>query len=400
MVAGTVRWLLAALALALALPPVATAALPTVTLGRGYAPSVAVEKDGTAHFAWFRDGGATDSVRYCRVAARATACSTRRSFTGTGDASYRNWRPLVFVRGDEVTLLASFVRPQAAPVVNDHLIVRSTDGGSSFGTPFAIGDPQVTGPVDGVDDGSDSFGLVPDGGPFTVANIGAGPTSDRTVDLEQLVARPEVVGPPTIALDKEKSPLVAADYLGDTIVWRTSGGALSRAFVATKWSTGPRLSDEVLPVLSAGSGKLSLMTLQTPGGRCPCRYVFRRWDGTAFDPPFHTIRDFTGTGSSTGGNNDLYADAQGRIHAVWTRSLGRGTAQDPAEIRYLRSGIGGKDFREPITLTTRGRNTNPIDLEVASSGSGRGFVAWEEGGTRPDGSASRVRAVVTQPPAP
>jgi hypothetical protein len=52
----TLRALLLALAATLALPGAAHAAR-TFTLGKGYSPAVAVEKDGTGHFAWFQDAG-------------------------------------------------------------------------------------------------------------------------------------------------------------------------------------------------------------------------------------------------------------------------------------------------------------------------------------------------------
>ena len=50
-----------------------------------------------------------------------------------------------------------------------------------------------------------------------------------------------------------------------------------------------------------------------------------------------------------------------------------------------------------LTLTERGRNTNPVDLDVGTASDGLGFVAWEEGGDSPTGSKSVVRAVAVAP---
>lgn len=389
------RVLLIGLAATLAMAGTADAAR-TFTLGKGYSPAVAVEKDGTGHFAWFQDGGKVDRLRYCQIPRGQNACKKARTFVGTGDASYRNWRPFVFVAGQEVTLVASFQRPQAAPVINDHLVVRSDDGGNSFGTPYAVGDPNRTGPEDAAYDGS-GLSLLNDDADFTGTPVGGPPVAGQSAELDTLVKRPETIADPSIALVDNKEPIVTADYLNDTVVFHPPGLSALRSVLIGAWKKAPTLKDENQASLAGGPGGVYAMLISSPKGRCPCKHVFRRWNGTRFASPFDTQQDFTGTGASTGGNHDLFQDRAGRLHAVWTKTRGGGRSQDPTDVRYARSKGGTADFAKPLTLTERGRNTNPVDLDVGTASDGLGFVAWEEGGDSPTGSKSVVRAVAVAP---
>jgi hypothetical protein len=392
----TLRALVLGLAATLALPGVAQAAR-TFTLGKGYSPAVAVEKDGTGHFAWLQDGGATDKLRYCQVPRGKSACEKSRTFTGTGDARYRNWQPFVFVKGQEITLLASFRRPQSGPVITDHFVVRSSDGGNSFGTPNPVGDPDRAGSEDAVMHGSD-LGLIGEGAVYMGTNVAGAPIRGQSSDLGTLVAGSSPLQDPSVAL-AGNSPLVTADYRRDTRVFRTSHSVQRASFGATFWTESPKIPDQVQASLAGGPKGVYAMLLSMPNGRCPCRHVFRRWGGTRFAAPFDTQQDFTGTGASTGGNHDLFQDGAGRLHAVWTKTRGSGHTQAPTDVRYARSSGGTADFSKPITLAARGRNTNPLDLNVATAGDGRGFVTWEEPGDTATGSQSAVRTTVVAPDA-
>lgn len=387
------RAFLPALIATLALPGAAHAAR-TFTVGKGYSPAVAVEKDGTGHFAWFQDGGKIDKVRYCQVPRGKTDCEKRRTFTGTGDASYRNWRPFIFVKGQEVTIVATFERPQAAPVVNDHLVFQSTNGGKSFTGPVATGDPDRIGAEDAVSDGS-NVGLVGEGMVFSPAFLGGPAEKGRSADLSELVKHPDRLADPSIALVSNKEPVATADDLNNTVVFHPPGLTMLRAVQATSWQQAPTLFNEIQASLAGGPDGVYAMLISTPGGKCPCKHVFRRWTGSKFGARFDTQQDFTGTGASTGGNHDLFEDGSGRLHAVWTKTHG-GAAQDPTDIRYARSPGGTADFSKPITLAERGKNKSPLDLDVGAASDGEGFVAWEEPGKTSSGSKSWVRATAVE----
>jgi hypothetical protein len=390
----TLRVLVLGLAATLALPGAAHAAR-TFTLGKGYSPAVAVENDGTGHFAWLQDGGATDKLRYCQVPRGKTTCEKSRTFTGTGDASYRNWQAFVFVKGQEVTLVASFRRPQTGPVVTDHFVVRSSNGGNSFGTPNPVGDPDRAGFEDAVMLGGD-LGLIGEGAVYVGTNVAGAPIRGQSSDLGSLFSRSSPLQDPSVGLTGN-NPLVTADHRGDTRVFRTAHSVQRASFGATFWTESPKITDQVQASLAGGPKGLYAMLISMPGGRCPCKHVFRRWGGTRFAAPFDTQQDFTGTGASTGGNHDLFQDGAGRLHAVWAKIRGHGFTQDPTDIRYARSSGGTADFSKPVTLTRRGRNTNPLDLNVATAGDGRGFVTWEEPGNSSSGSGSAVRATAVGP---
>ena len=383
------RALVLALVGLMALPVAAPAR--SYRLGKGYSPAIAVAKDGTAHVAWFQNGGEIDRLRYCRIPQGATACGKTRTFKGTGDADYRSWRPFVFVRGQEVTLLATFDRRQAPPVVYDHRVVISENGGDSFGTPYVVGDPDRAGQEDAASDGS-GFSLLGENAVFTGTPIGGPPIEERSVELDTLVKGPRAPLDPSVALVDNKEPIVTADLGSDTVVFRPPGLSALRAVLVGAWKQAPRLTDQIQASLAGGPGGVYAMLIGTPGDTCPCRYVFRRWNGTRFAKPFDRLRDFSGTGASTGGNHDLFQDASGRLHAVWTRNRGSGAAQDPTELRYTRSPGAPTDFRKPTTITERGRNTSPIDLDVATAPGGRGLVVWEEPGNGSTGAGSRIRA--------
>jgi hypothetical protein len=390
------RVLLVGLVATLTLPGAAHAAR-TFTLGTGYSPAVAVEKDGTGHFAWLQHGSPNDKLRYCRVPRGKTVCDKSRTFTGTGDASYRNWQPFVFVKGQEVTLLASFRRPQTGPVVTDHFVVRSTDGGNSFGTPNPVGDPDRGGAEDAVMQGSD-LGLIGEGAVYMGTNVAGAPIRGQSSDLGALVSGSSPLQDPSVGLTGS-SPLVTADHRGDTRVFRTAHSVQRASFGAMFWTESPKIPDQVQASLAGGKKGLYAMLLSMPNGRCPCRHVFRRWGGTRFAAAFDSQQDFKGTGASTGGNHDLFQDSAGRLHAVWTKNIGSGHTQAPTDVRYARSSGGTADFSKPITLTHRGRNTSPLDLNVATAGDGRGFVTWEEAGNSAEGATSKVRATVVAPDA-
>jgi hypothetical protein len=375
--------------------PGAAAQARTFTLAKGYSPAVAVEKDGTGHFAWFQDGGKIDKLRYCQVPRGHTACEKTHVFTGTGDASYRNWRPFVFVKGQEVTLVATFDRPQAAPVVNDHLVFQSDNGGKTFTGPIATGDPDRSGPEDAVTDGS-NVGLIGEGMIFSPAFLGGPAEKGRSADLSELVKQPDRLGDPSIALVDNKEPIVTADDRDNTVVFHPPGLTMLRSVQATSWQQAPTLVDEIQASLAGGPDGVYAMLISTPNGKCPCKHVFRRWTGTKFGPRFDTQQDFKGTGASTGGNHDLFEDGSGRLHAVWTKTHG-GAAQDPTDIRYARSPGGTSDFSKPITLAERGKNKSPLDLDVGTASDGKGFVAWEEPGSTSSGSKSVVRATAVAP---
>jgi hypothetical protein len=385
------RVVVLAFAVALALPGGAHAAR-TFTVGKGHSPAVAVDAAGAAHLAWYQESGSVDRLRYCRIPLGATACRDARSFKGTGAAGYRTQGAFVFLDGDEVVLLSSFRRPLSAPVTHDHLVFRSADGGASFAIGVPTGDPDRSGAEVAAWDGS-GFGLVGDGAEFTGTPTLGPPIRNRSAELSRLVSRPERVADPSIALVSGQEPIVTVDYLRDTVVFRTGGPGVLRSLFVENWiKASQTLLDHVQGKLASGPKGVYGLFTWAPDGRCRCSFSFRRWDGARFASPFDTVQDFAGTGAATGGNADLFQDAAGRLHAVWAKARGSGFAQDPTDIRYVRSPGGTARFGEPATVAARGRNTTPLDLDVATAKDGRGLVVWAEGARAGD-SVIRATAV-------
>lgn len=385
------RCLCLLVALFLVVPASADAARP-FSLGSGFSPNVAVANDGTAHFVWYEERGDVDRLRYCQVPRGQTDCEKKQTFDGTGDAPYRDHRAFVFVNGSEVLLLASYSRNQPAPHRFDHLAYRSTDGGNSFGSAAPVGDPEREGPGDAVTDGS-AFALITDEGDFTGSPTVAGELPGQSARLKDLLqGGSRFLADPSIALAGGKEPVVTFDNGRRTLVFHAPGLTPLRANLSSSWVMAPSLSNQVQADVAAGPDGLYAMLIRTRDGVCPCHYVFRRWDGTKFESAYTKIKDFRGTGGSTGANHQLFQDAEGRLHAVWTKTDG-GRATDPTDLRYARSSGGEADFGKPRSLVER-LKTVPIDLQVSTADDGKGFLVWAES---PKGRDTRVRAVAAGP---
>ena len=375
--------------------PASADAARAFTLGSGFSPNVAVANDGTAHFVWYEERGDVDRLRYCQVPRGQNDCEKTQTFDGTGDAPYRDHRAFVFMNGSgsEVFLLASYSRNEPAGHRFDHLAYRSTDGGKTFGEPVQIGDPDRQGPGDAVTDGT-SLGLITDEGYFTLTSLFGPAVPDQSLPLGTLLDPRRPLADPSIGLAPGTEPVVTFDDLRRTLVFHTPDHTLARAQVFGFWSMAPSLDNDVQAELASGPKGLYAMLIRTKGGVCPCHYVFRRWDGTKFESAYTKIKDFRGTGGSTGANHQLFQDAEGRLHTVWTKTDG-GRATDPTDLRYARSSGGEADFGKPRSLVER-LKTVPIDLQVATADDGKGFLVWAES---PKGRDTRLRAVAVGPAA-
>ena len=143
---GTV---VAAVVVALAAGAPAGAASPIV-IGPGRDASVAIDDAGTAHIAYNDTAAADQRLHYCRLPAQATVCTGLQTLSLPGSTTIR---PYVFTDGGVVRILAHRYGFAAGPFGQD-LLLTSTDGGASFGTPVSVGtleaDDAVAGPGAGI----------------------------------------------------------------------------------------------------------------------------------------------------------------------------------------------------------------------------------------------------------
>ena len=369
------RGIAVALVLLFASPGSAHAAR-AFTLGKGFAPGVHVVKSGKAHFAWYEDGGDVDSLRYCQVPRGENECEGKMTLPGTGDASDMDDRAFVFTRSDgTLVVLASFTRPQGGV---DHLMYRSDDGGSSFYLPQPVGDPGAGGTEDTVL-GENAFYMVDSGTDFTRAVWFGGVLPDSSTDLATAV-QPPILADPSIALTGSVSPVITSDGPGnapDTVVFRHSSGGDPRPFEDPSFWTQSLIQNEWQAVLADGPDGIYAMLQRQSDGVCPCRSVFRKWEGEEFGKPFTSFQDFKGTGASTGLIGDLFQDDSGRLHNVSTKVRKHGFVLDPTDIRYARSPGGTKDFSESRSLVEK-LKTGPRDLQMETAKDGEGFAVWGE----------------------
>jgi hypothetical protein len=157
----------------LSAPMQASAAVPKnahFVIGHGEYSDLAVASDGTAHVAWVQASspGVTDQIQYCRVPRGKRACVGLHTFQLPGQAIGE--RPYVFLPGGSTVLVLSHrccFNSEEAASSELTLVLRSTDGGQTFGPAQLVGTYSAQGDAQ----------LGPGGTVYTIDDIVTGGVS-------------------------------------------------------------------------------------------------------------------------------------------------------------------------------------------------------------------------------
>lgn len=331
-------------------------------------PNVAVDDNGTGHFAWDVDRPypETDPLVYCRVPRGATACQATQRFTLPLEA-FGN--PVVLTPAPgQVILLAH----RCCGGGQGNYAVVSTDGGTTFAPPHLISGDQIEiadavyGPGEGavslVDDvvsGGTHYQAAPlDGYTEATANVGDGP------------------GPQgydgTIGFPSPTTPLVAFDDLttGFFRLWSGHGDVNDLATWQPTQTIGPvtdlRIATGIKGVVLMGREDI------VSGSH---KYTARRFDTTTntFRPPV-TISDPKVETDVI--FRDIYEDGGGNVAAVFIANgvYNGGKREDP--IRYRASIDGGKTWGPEKTLLNSTSDSG-YHLQIGAAPDGGGWVAFD-----------------------
>jgi hypothetical protein len=341
-------------------PASAQAARP-ILVGHGSDPGVAVDARGTAHVAFnapFESVGPGEPLMYCALARGSRRCTPRPI---VADGASPSAQPALVQAGPGSQLGIVSVRGPAVEVV------RSLDGGATFGAPASVGSGRY---LDG------AFGP---NGQLALAFRFVG-----YVEYYQrsLAGPPVAFGPAKLNAGHAVNAEVGFAGARPVLV---SGGRRPRIAVSSWTGTGD-INDpaawsgpfKIAPsnyFALAGGRRGLFLAHERPAGT-EDRMVVRRFRGRRFGPELRV----PGSGTSVIGVG-LAQDVRGRLVSAWYSSL-----DDRIEVSASRTGRRWTRAR----VLARGVEL-PGRIEIALGRSGRGVVVWDDW-TGDDVFAARVDA--------
>lgn len=359
------RALVGALLLCGLLAPAARAGAP-FTVGEGQDPHLHVDGDGSAHVVWHEDH---DLIHYCRVPRGASACAARQALTAGLE------------RGSDAT----FVLPGAPGTLHwlmpHHLdaktyLWRSADGGATWSERTQIyshgGGTHATEPVPGPQAGQVSLATFnPTSHAYAAALDGGEAAFDSTAQLsggggyDLQLARTTDGGLVAVANDLE-----------DASFFFMAGGREPSDDAA--WSAASPIGPGRDTRVAGGPSGAYVLARVGAGTRSPHMEI-RRWQGTAFGPPFSIPED--------GHAGDLHVGPSGAVAAVFRVDGG------PDQLRLALSVDGGGSF----ALRTIALHDAAMDgMDVALAPDDGGFAVYEGAGGS-TGAKAQIVVVSTDP---
>jgi cytochrome c5 len=356
---------LTAVVLAAAAAP-AQAAAP-MDLGAGVAPSVVVDRAGTAHVVFDAEGGEV----YCRIPRGAHACDLGMSLPLTGDIS--DTAPTILQRSsDGALLIVQAVKSEDD--VGTTYVRSSGDSGATWSAPAAI----ATG-----DYGFSSVALAPNGASvytlsfaddsvrFVNAPFGGGET--RVLNIVSAGETP-FYGRMTVLPDGRI--LAVSGDVGSPLHWRMFTGG--DPFDINAWSRQGTVSGINEPELVSGPrgtflfDQRSLAAQRTGSFAAP--FAFRSLDTKKLR--WRKARTAGADRSVFGGDSTAFQDARGRLHVAASVNVA-GSAKC---VVYARTGVKSKQWfgKTTVLFHTRSGNRAPRRVRIAAGRTGSGIAVWQD----------------------
>ena len=330
-------------------------AASSIVIGPGRDASVAVDDAGTAHIVYNDTAAADQRLQYCRLPARATACTGPQTITLPGNTTIR---PHVFTEGGVVRILAYRYGFATGPFGQD-ILLTSSDGGASFGTPISVGtleaDDAVAGPGAGISIASaaratsPSYQRVPTDGSAAVAG---------SARLSQTAPYHTSVG-----LSEGRTAVVAYDNgaVRPEAAYSVHDGGDPHD--ATSWSSGLLGSGAVMRVAGGPSG-VFVMTDATQRDATHQLEVYELGEDNRFPQNGQAASASQAAGFDAA---TLVQDPSGVLHAVFAN----GTRL------FDNAAPGTTAFGEPAQLVT---DTEFRGLQAAAGRDQAGLAVWHTGG--------------------
>lgn len=280
--------------------PAASAQHSPVTIGEGAKPALTIDAAGTAYIAWYGTGSQS-ALHFCRLARGAQTCAGAPTIVTPGATNGTSLsQPFVSVTGLTVRVVQH--RYGYGEGAWERAMLFSS---SNAGDSWDAGVPIATGPTSrfeaGVLDTGTRFLAVLNGGgfrsmPLTPGEI-AGPVFNPLPGLSFSASLAELPSGGTLAI-------AWRDGMGTAFTVSPTGAHT----VPSAW--GPQVSLGTLWDLRMASTRYGPVLLSRDTDIDYHGVFARRWNGTGFDPPVWLGRGRTASG-------DLFADAGGRLHAVF-----------------------------------------------------------------------------------
>jgi hypothetical protein len=344
--------------------PASGATLTLADVGRH--PAIAVDDSGTGHVAWTEQvNPGDDLLHYCRLPRGATTCAGQQVFTL---ANEQNEGPFVLLgEGGEVILVASHCCG-SGDVRGHTTVLRSADGGVTFGPPVYTGDADVFHGDVAFGPGTGQISTVgaPTAGVIYQAQPLAGPAVPYTQSATLLEGTaPAIVS--SVAMLNPLTPAVAYSDFDDHTFARVYDGSGPYNDVAN-WGppTPPVPGDEAQ--LAGGLRGLYLMRLTGQPGKD--RYVVDRYD--EINPGFAKTTNVSPKGNPI--FRDFIQDAGGNLSAVWVQN------DENDEPLYLRQSADGQTWGDTIRLAKTSDDAYNLNVGAASDGGGWAVWGTESGG--------------------
>lgn len=356
----------------------AGAATPFVLDGREEAddPSVAVDGEGAAHFAW-REGGVAGGnlVHYCKVPRNQRACAIKRTMQAP-EIDFGGPKVRLPGDGSVVILTGRCCSPEAGEVL---YVFSSADGGNTFAGPTAIGSVTPSGDAE-LGPGGFSASVITTvhtGGVHYQAAPLAGPrvTTDARVGENPGAQGIGAFDAGSIAFVDPLTPIVAMTDL-NTVYFRRFGGGTAYNDLGA-WSPLTPVGAGSEPRLAGTQdGKRGVHLLMKVGrANSRAQLVTRPYNGTGFASPVNV---------SESGDPifpDYFQDPSGRLHATWQNN-------HDDTLRH-RTSTTGKSWKPIERLATEKQTSGQAFYHEtgAAARDGGGFVVWDNNNGGP------VRAV-------
>jgi hypothetical protein len=344
----------------------AGAATP-IDLGVGVAPSVVVDRAGTAHVVFDNAAGEV----YCRIPRGAKACDVLTALPLAGDIS--DTAPTILRRpADGVLLVVQAVKSEDD--VGTTYLRSSPDNGVTWSAPA----PIATG-----DYGFSSVALAPSGA--SVYTLSFGDHYVHFVNAPFTGGETRVLSIPTksvspfygrMAVLPDGRILAISGDVGSPLRWRMFMGG--DPFDINAWSRQGKLSGINDPELVSGPrgtflfDQRSLAAQRTGSFAAP--FAFRSLDTKKLR--WRKARAAGADRSVFGGDSTAFEDARGRLHVAATIDI----AASAKCVVYARTGTKSKQWfgKTTVLFHTRAKSRAPRRVRIAAGRSGSGVAVWQD----------------------
>ncbi|MQA73702.1 MAG: hypothetical protein GEU88_05040 [Solirubrobacterales bacterium] len=328
----------------------ATALADKVRIGHGSDPGVAVDSTGTAHVAYNGEFASEvgEPLMYCSWPRGARGCAPRPIVT---DGEAPSSQPALVRAGPasgEVAIVSA----------RDELqVVRSADGGATFGPPAAIGTGRyfdgAFGPGDQLALSIRNLGFVE----YYHRSLAGPPDANGQVNLNQGHAIASEVGfadgRPVLVSGARVPRLAVSSWTG-----------LGDVHDPATWAGPFEIARSNYFALASGPSGLFLAHEVSAGG-VEDRMVVRRFEGERFGRARRVPAGRLGRPGVIG--VALAQDPKGRLVAAWYSS-----PRNRIEVSASRTGRRWTPAR-----VLAGRTNLPGDIEIGLGPDGRGLVVWD-----------------------